>query len=128
MPRFRYQHDPLFLSGCAAYAVNRWLIKPQVHSGFMHDHFNDCWLIPCALPLVLWLHRRLGLRRHDEPPRITEVVWHLVFWSILFKGIGPRIFPHVTYDLWDIPCYWGGGIVAWVCWHKESFFPPSVRP
>jgi len=122
MRRFGYHCDPLFLTGCAAYAVNRWLIKPHVHTGFFHDHFNDCWLIPCALPLVLWLHRRLGLRGHDEPPRMTEVISHLLFWSLLFKGIGPAIFQHVTADLWDIPCYWAGGAVAWVWWHKESFF------
>ena len=27
---------------------------------FLHDHFNDLFLIPAAL--LLWLHRQLGLR------------------------------------------------------------------
>ena len=119
MHRFRYHCDPLFLLGCAAYAVNRWLFKPHVHSGFLHDHFNDCWLIPCALPPVLWLHRRLGLRQQDEPPYFSEIAGHLIFWSLLFKWIGPDIFTRVTPDLWDIPCYWGGGIAAWFWWHKD---------
>jgi len=120
MPRFRYYRDPLFLVGCTAYAINRWLVKPHFHKGFFHDHFNDCWLIPCALPLVLWLHRRLGLRLHDNPPELSEIVPHLVFWSFLFKGIGPIIWSHATPDLWDIPCYWGGGMLAWFWWQRKS--------
>ena len=55
MPRFRYLGDPLFLTGCAAYAGNRWLIKPVIAWPFLQGHFNDLWLIPCALPPVLWL-------------------------------------------------------------------------
>lgn len=128
MPRFRYYRDPLFLIGCMAYAVNRWLVKPHVHSGFFHDHFNDCWLIPCALPLVLWSHRRLGLRQHDDPPRIFEIVPHLVFWSLLFKWIGPQICSYATPDQWDVLCYWGGGMVAWLWWHRDqSACRPAVR-
>jgi hypothetical protein len=124
--RFQYYRDPLFLLGCAAYAINRWLVKPRVHTGFLHDHFNDCWLIPCALPLVLWLHRRLGLRGHDEPPGGFEIGAHLVFWSLLFKGVGPKIWSHVTPDWWDVPCYWGGGAAAWLWWHRQSFFRPAA--
>ena len=122
MSRFRYHRDPLFLVGCAAYALNRWLVKPHFHAGFFHDHFNDCWLIPCALPLVLWWQRRLGLRGHDDSPMLSEIVPHLVIWSLLFKGVGPIICPYATPDLWDLPCYWAGGIAAWVWWQRECLF------
>jgi hypothetical protein len=118
--RFRYYCDPLFLIGCAAYAINHWLVKPHVHTGFFHNHFDDCWLIPCALPLVLWSHRRLGLRRHDHPQLISEIVPHLVFWSLLFKCIGPKICSHATPDPWDVLCYWVGGSAAWLWWHRKS--------
>ncbi len=119
-PPFQYYRDPLFLLGCSAYAINRWLIKPHVHAGFFHDHFNDCWLIPCALPLVLWSHRRLGLRPPDDPPGGFEIAAHLAFWSLLFKWIGPKILAGVTPDWWDVPCYWAGGLVAWLWWHRQS--------
>ena len=128
-PRFRYYLDALFLTGCAAYAINRWVIKHYVHRGFFHDHFNDCWLIPCALPLVLWLHRRLGLRPHDDPPRLSEIIPHLIFWSLLFEWIGPRFVPHATSDPWDVVSYWAGGALAWLWWHRELRFSRlAVRP
>lgn len=119
MQRFHYYRDPLFLIGCIAYAVNRWLVKPHVHTGFFHNHFNDCWLIPCALPLVLWLHRRLGLRQHDHPPLVSEIMPHLIFWSLLFKWIGPKIYSRATPDPWDVLCYFGGGAVAWLWWQRK---------
>src|SRR5262245_24236658 len=105
MRPFRYLRDPLFLTGCVAYAVNRWLIKPHVHSGFLHSYFDDVWLIPCALPLILWLHRQLGLRQHDRMPRLSEIILHLVFWSLLFEWIGPKFVAHTTGDLLDVFAY-----------------------
>jgi hypothetical protein len=43
---FRYALDPLCLSACLCYAINRWLIKPVCTWPFLHDHFNDLFLIP----------------------------------------------------------------------------------
>lgn len=117
--RFRYLFDSLFLPGCGLYATNRWLIKPHVHSGFFHDWFNDTLLIPCALPPLLWLHRRLGLRSHDFQPGWGEVLAHLVGWSILFEAIGPRIM-RTTGDPWDVAAYAGGGFLATLWWHRRE--------
>lgn len=128
MRRFQYLQDPLFLVGAAAYAVNRWLVKPHLHAGFFHDHFNDLWLIPCALPLMLWLHRRLGWRTHDDPPQISEISFHLLVWSILFEWIGPQIMPHTTGDPWDVVAYAAGGLFAGWWWHRRRKSPRPAQP
>jgi len=62
MKPFRYWRDPLFLGCCALYAVNRWVVKPHFQGAFFHSWLNDALLIPCALPLLLWVHARLGWR------------------------------------------------------------------
>lgn len=116
MTSFRYVRDPLFLLSCIAYAVNRWLIKPHLHHGFFHSYFNDCWLIPCALPPVLWLHRRLGLRNDDRPPQVSEIIFHLVFWSVFFEWIGPRFISRATGDPRDVLAYAAGAVVAGLWW------------
>ena len=125
MRKFGYYRDGLFLLGCAAYAINRWLIRPHVGPGFMRSHFNDCWMIPCALPPVLWLHRRLGLRANDEPPTLGELMGHLVFWSALFEWIGPKFMPHTTGDPWDVVSYAAGALVAGLWWHRDRWWPAS---
>jgi hypothetical protein len=119
MKRFGYWRDPLFLAGCAGYVLNRWLVKPHVHSPFLRGQFNDCLLIPCALPLLLWFHRKLGLRPHDGFPTASEIGFHLVVWSVLFEIIGPHLM-RVTGDVRDIVAYVAGGLVAWCWWQWRA--------
>jgi len=120
MRRFLYCRDPLFLIGCAAYALNRWVLKPHLTSRFLHNYFNDLWLIPCALPPILWLHRRLGLRADDNYPRVTEIALHFVFWSVLFEYIGPKFMPHTVGDPLDVVAYAVGAIVAGIWWRSRD--------
>jgi hypothetical protein len=120
MRQFRYGRDPLFLLGCAAYALNRWGLKPHVHNVFLHGYFNDLWLIPCALPPILWIHRKLRLRAHDRMPGWGEILSHLIFWSVLFEYIGPKFMPGTTGDPWDVAAYCAGGLAAGFWWHRPS--------
>ena len=110
----------LFLVGSVAYALNRWLLKPRLGNPFLHSHFNDLWLIPCALPLILWIHRKAGWRGW-EPPTFAEITGHLLLWSLLFEVIGPRLMTHASGDVLDVACYWTGGLVAWAWWNRFSF-------
>jgi len=126
MRRFLYCRDPLFLIGCAAYALNRWLLKPHLSSPFLHNHFNDLWLIPCALPPILWLHRRLRLRADDGYPRVTEIALHFVFWSVLFEYIGPKFMPHTVGDPLDVVAYAVGAVVAGIWWRSREVAARAV--
>jgi len=117
--RFGFWRDPLFLLGCAAYGLNRWVFKPHFRSNFLHSYFNDLWLIPCALPLVLYLHRRLRLRA-EVPPTFWEVAGHLVIWSALFEWWGPKFWAGATGDVHDVFCYAIGGLAAWLWWNRAA--------
>ncbi|MBS0657176.1 MAG: hypothetical protein JSR82_02870 [Verrucomicrobia bacterium] len=119
MKRFRYALDPLCLLACAAYALNRWALKPHVPSAFLHSHFNDLWLIPAALPLILWLQRRTGLRLDDAAPRWSEIVFHLVIWSVIAEAIAP-CFLKVTGDPLDVLAYTAGALAAGIWWNRKT--------
>lgn len=119
MKPFRYALDPFCLLCCVLYALNRWLVKPHVNSVFLHGYFNDSLLIPCALPIILWMQRQTGLRKNDNTPDIAEILFHLVIWSILFEWIGPHIM-RVTGDFLDVVAYTGGAIIAWAWWNRRS--------
>lgn len=109
------------------YAVNRWGLKPRFHSPFLHGHFNDLLLIPCALPPFLLILRRLNLRLHDQPPTLNEILLYLTVWSILFEVIGPCIMRNVTGDPLDVMAYAAGGIVAGLWWHRRPLTNRSVN-
>lgn len=125
--RFRYLRDPLFLVACALYALNRWGLKPRIHSAFLHDHFNDLLLMPCALPPLLLLQRWLRLRSHDESPAPGEIMLYLAVWSILFEVIGPHIMPWTVGDFWDVVAYAAGALVAGLWWHRERLLRSVSR-
>jgi hypothetical protein len=123
---FGYLRDPFCLACCVLYAVNRWFLKPRVHSAFLHDHFNDLLLMPCALPVLLLLQRWLKLRDHDLPPTPGEIALYLVVWSILFEVIGPHIKRGAVGDPLDVVAYAVGGILAGLWWHRHSLFRLST--
>lgn len=127
MNSFGYLRDRLFLAACALYALDRWVLKPRFHTAFLHNHFNDLLLIPCALPLLLLLQRWIGLRRHDRMPTAGEIVLNLAVWSVLFEAIGPRIMPWATGDPWDVAAYALGGLCAGIWWHRRDI-ARRVRP
>ena len=126
MKQFGYWRDPLFLLCGGLYALNRWALKPNLPSDFLHGQFNDMLLIPCALPLVLWLQRQLGLRKHDLPPTMREIGFHLVVWSLLFELVGPCFLP-VTGDPFDVLVYFVGGVFAAVWWNGSLLRRISLR-
>jgi hypothetical protein len=117
---FRYLLDPLFLLSSSLYALNRWGLKPRLHNAFLHDHFNDLLLIPCALPPLLLIQRWLRLRQDDQVPKVGEIALYLLVWSILFEVIGPRIMPWTVGDPWDVMAYVVGGVLAGLWWHRDA--------
>ena len=112
--------DPLFLLSSSLYALNRWGLKPRLHNAFLHDHFNDLLLIPCALPPLLLIQRWLRLRQDDQVPKVGEIALYLLVWSILFEVIGPIIMPWTVGDPWDVMAYVVGGVLAGLWWHRDA--------
>lgn len=116
MTRFRYALDPLCLTAGVAYAVGRWFVQPHVPSGFWHDQFTDCLLIPAALPLLLWVYRRLGLRTHDGFPTWSEILLAFAGWSVAAEWLAPRFFAAATGDWRDVLAYAAGAWTAGTGW------------
>lgn len=123
--RFRYLADPLCLTAIGLYWVNREWIKPSAwgHHGFAHDYLNDVLLIPIFLPLVLIIHRWLGMRTHDRPPSALEVTSHVTIWSVLFLVIFPLhewLYRHSTADPFNAIAFAAGGAMAWLFWNRRT--------
>jgi hypothetical protein len=115
---FGYVRDPLCVLACALYVLNRMWWRTLFGGAFLTGYFNDLLFIPAALPLVLWVQRRIGVRRDDQPPRWSEIALHLAVWSVVAEGIMPRLLAHATGDWRDVIAYTAGAIVAGVCWQE----------
>ena len=116
MKRFGYARDPLCLAACAAYGINRWLVPLAFKGVFLRGYFDDTLLIPAALPLMLLLQRRLGLRHTDARPQWGEIFLHFAVWSVAAELVAPHLFTHATGDPWDVAAYAGGAVVSGLLW------------
>ena len=116
MKRFGYARDPVCAIACACYATNRWLVPFALKGLFLRGYFADCLLIPAALPLMLWVQRRLGLRTDDHRPRWGEIFLHLVVWSVAAEVVAPHLFARATGDSWDVAAYASGAFLSGLIW------------
>jgi hypothetical protein len=119
--RFRYWADPACISAAVTYVIGRWMLKPYGIGGdLVSGYLNDLLCLPMFLPLILYVQRRLGLREHDLPPRMWEIVQHWIIFSVVFEIILP-MFPNLfrsTRDALDSVAYLAGGLTAWLWWRS----------
>src|SRR5690349_4676630 len=121
--RFRYLGDPICAGSLVLYLVGRWILRPHHLGGaFVQGYLNDVLCLPLFLPMILLIQRRIGLRRHDLPPRLWEVLQHWMIFSVLFEVVLPQFPGHftTTADPLDVVAYLAGGLVAWAIWHWQS--------
>jgi len=112
--------DPLCLLACAAYVANRFWLKSAIPSEVLHSWFNDFWVIPAALPPVLWVQRKWGWRSGDGVPTFLEIAMNLGIWSVICEWVGPMLVPGRTGDWGDVLAYSLGAVFAGLWWHRRK--------
>ena len=127
--RFGYLRDPLFLACLAAYFVNRLILKPFTSIEFFHSYLNDLICIPFWVPIMLFLMRKVGLRRGDGPPEAYEVLIPLIGWSYFFEVYLPGQAPFAQLaipDPFDVFYYAAGALLASMFW-RWKYRAPRVH-
>src|SRR5205823_733564 len=89
--RYRYLKDPLFLFCLILYFTNRWLLKPYFPNKISCSYLNDLICIPFWVPIMLFMMRKIGLRRSDSPPQASEILVPLLLWSWVFEAYLPCV-------------------------------------
>ena len=124
--KFRYLTDPLFMICLALYAINRFVIKVYLPNTFSISYLNDIMCIPFWVPIMLFIMRRLGLRRGDQPPQSYEILIPLILWSVVFEIWLPRVpifYGLANADHRDILFYTLGALIAAIWWQRYYPIP-----
>jgi len=121
--KFNYLLDPIFIIALSAYIFNKLfiLLKLPFLSSFHLYYLNDFFLVPCCLPLLLFVVHKLG-HRDCAPPTFFEIAIVLIIWSFLFEFFGPNYLQWGTKDILDVVVYWCGGIIAWFFWNRRNIW------
>jgi len=126
---FGYLKDPLFLVCFAAYWVNWSLEGYGVRVPLLRSYLNDLICIPFWIPIMLWVNRKLGLRRHDAPPLGHEIVIPMLLWAVVFEVVLPATHGWAGLafaDPYDVLCYALGacaGALFWAWWYGREGRP-----
>jgi hypothetical protein len=126
--RFRYLTDPLFLFCFILYFLNRWLLKPYFPNHFSYNSLNDVICIAFWVPIMLFIMRKLCLRKDDAPPRGSEILIPLILWSWFFEAFLPFVpffSRYATPDCHDILSYTAGALLAaifWKIWYRQRIW------
>jgi hypothetical protein len=116
---FLYWRDGLFLFSVLIYLVNKLVFKAIFAGGFCHAYVNDLLCISFNLPPILWLLRRIGIRKHDRPPGGSEIMVAVVAFSLVFEVWLPMSHIRSRYiygDPWDVACYTANGLLSGIWW------------
>ena len=128
MRPFRYGLDPVFLAGVLLYTLNRVCFAPLwgATAPFLTDYFGDLLLIPCALPLLLWL-QRIGASANPRPSATPgEIGWTLVLWAVLFEVVFPHFSGWGVSDPLDVLAYAMGAWLANCAWALHHSAPTTA--
>lgn len=94
--------------------IERWAFPHSALRGW----FSDVLFLPAAIPVYLWMERKLGLRTHDRIPSLAEIGALFLAWSLAAEVVAPRLFVHCTSDPLDVLAYAAGGLFAWFWWTR----------
>jgi len=104
------------------------LLKPYFPNRFSYASLNDVICIAFWVPIMLFIMRKLRLRKDDAPPRGSEILIPLIVWSWFFEVVLPFVpfFKHLaTSDYHDILSYTEGALLAaifWKIWYRQKFW------
>lgn len=117
--RYKFLLDPIFLISILLYSINKSLL---IFTSYLNKislltgYFNDLLLIPCVLPLLIFIINKLGFRSYKYSPQTSEVIITISIVVIICEFIGPFILIKGTYDLVDILAYSLGGLISLILW------------
>ena len=118
---FRYLRDPIFLTCLAAYFLNRKLEEFGLSPVLAQCYLNDLICIPFWVPMMVWVAKNLGWRRHDRRPDVIEIGIPLIMFAAVFEVILPStaMFRNKAIaDPYDVKCYVLGAVVANGLWQR----------
>ena len=117
---YRYLRDPLFLLCVGVYAAHKLAVAADCSPLFLRAYLNDFICIGFLVPIMVWVMRRAGLRDHDAPPAVHEIMIPLLTWSILFEIVLPSLPAWrglATPDPGDVLAYCSGAALAALWWN-----------
>ena len=97
------------------YMLNRCVLKALFPANvFLQGYLNDMLLMPCAVPVILFIRGALREREPDAGLCLAEVLAYWALFACAFEYIAPKLIPWAVADPIDAVAYLAGGMALYL--------------
>ena len=102
--------NPWFITGCLVWLIVITFRKLGHPLPYVNGHINDAFAIPVIANLALWFQRVFVVKNNYYVLSPLQVVFVVVYVSIIFEGLLPWLSKAYTADWVDVILYCAGGL------------------
>ncbi|MDR3695347.1 hypothetical protein [Mucilaginibacter sp.] len=110
--------NPWFIAGCLVWLmikITRILDAPVT---YLNDYLTDFFAVPVITNIGLWLQRVFIIKNNYYVLSPLQVTFMVIYISLLFEGLLPRISKIYTADWVDVLLYCMGGLFFYFIMNK----------
>ena len=104
--------NPFFILFCCLFWLTYLLEYFHVFTlPVIHNYLDDVLAIPVILTLAVAIQRQWVYRNKHYTLSKIQIIFAVVYVSVLFEGVLPLCSLKYTRDLWDILAYFAGAFI-----------------
>lgn len=118
---------PFFVVIVLLSGSNKLLELSGISIPFIHAYMDDIFCMPFVLTLALWAMRKFILKNENYVLNLRQIVAAIIYCSVLFELILPKLSATYIADIFDIAAYISGGVLFQVFINKAQLMPSVSR-
>lgn len=110
--------NPWFIAGCTVWLVIHIARAAGHPLPYLNGSLTDFFAVPVLINISLWLQRVFIIKNNYYVLSPAQVIFFVIFTSVLFEGILPPLSKTYTADWMDIILYVAGGFFFYFVMNK----------
>lgn len=110
--------NPWFIAGCLVWLIIHITRILGAPIPWLNDYLTDFFAVPVITNIGLWLQRVLIIKNNYYVLSPLQVVFMVVYISMLFEGLLPLLSKTYTADWMDVLLYCIGGVFFYFFMNK----------
>ncbi|QMU31338.1 magnesium citrate secondary transporter [Adhaeribacter radiodurans] len=121
--------NPVFITAAITFWVTYTLEHFKIFTlPFVHHYLDDLLAMPVILTLAVAVQRQWVYRSPQYTLSKAQIIFAVLYVSVLFEGILPAFSAKYTRDVWDVSAYIFGAWVFYRFINQRQSIPLRPQP
>lgn len=108
------------------YLINRFILSFMELNKYIIPYLNDVLCMPIMLSLALFFQQKVVYKSAAYSLNKVQVVFTIIYVTIVFEGVLPILYERYTRDIWDILAYMAGGAFFYFFMNPKASRQPKA--